>query len=88
MKASIKSDEYPKYFNTGSKLLAFISPTEMYKIEPIGSNKNPGVTIDHYNTRKMVIKHYPSSYIAEYTRAEFKSTLTRLYDVFFDKILK
>lgn len=52
--------KYPHYAKGAhsSTLYAFISKSEMYKIEPIGSNVgNDGITIDHYITRKMVLKH-------------------------------
>lgn len=53
-----KDQEFPVYKKGNKRLYAFISNKEMYKIEMIGSNKNEGCTIDHYTTRKMVLKHW------------------------------
>lgn len=86
MSAPIKDEDFPQYFKQGNQLLAFIAKDKMYKIEPIGSNKNPGVTIDHYITRNMVLKHYPNhgTAIAPY---EFKQILNKLYKAYIDVIV-
>lgn len=82
----IKEEDFPRYFRSGTKLLAFISKDKMYKIEPIGSNKNPGVTIDHYITRNMVIKHWPGKG-GELTKLQFKELMNKLFLAYIDKIL-
>lgn len=84
MSAPINKESYPKYFKKGNTLLAFVSPTEMYKIEAIGSNKNEGITIDHYITRTMVLKHWGGLEIKPLT---FKDLVTRLYKAYIEKIL-
>lgn len=50
---------YPLYqFSESRGLFAFMSPKDMYRVLNVGSNSgNEGITIDHYITRKMVIKH-------------------------------
>ncbi len=86
MSAPIKQSDFPKYFKQGSKLLAFVEKDKMFKIEPIGSNKNPGVTIDHYITRNMVIKHYPGRSATELSKHQFVELLNKLYESYIDKI--
>ena len=76
--APLKQSEYPKYFKTEHSLLAFMGPDKMFKVENIGSNKNPGITIDKYITRNMVLKHWPSPF-HEISKEEFKKTVQRLY---------
>lgn len=85
-RAPLSNDEYPVYFREKGKLLAFTAKDRMYKIEPIGSNKNPGVTIDHYITRNMVLKHYPIS-SEKVTAEQFKKTLTNLFESYIDRIV-
>lgn len=87
MAAPLQKEEYPKYFKTPKRLLAFVAPDRMYKIEAIGSNTNPGVTIDHYITRKMVLSHYPRGTGYEVTSSEFEELLKRLFDAYIDKIV-
>ncbi len=69
-------------------MLAFMSPTDMYKIEAIGSNKNEGVTIDKYITRNMVLRHWPGEGVArgECSKMAFQHYLKKLYNTYFDKI--
>lgn len=86
MSAPLKISEFPKYFKHGNKLLSFISKDEMYKIEPIGSNNNPGVTIDHYMTRNMVLKHWPFR-AQELTSEQFKKLLQKLFSAYIEKIV-
>jgi len=89
MLVPIRDEDFPQYFAESGKLLAFISRDKMYKIEPIGSNKNPGVTIDHYITRNMVIKHYPRySNRDQLTSIEFKRRLDRLFSAYISKIVQ
>lgn len=88
MEVPIKPEEFPRYFKDGSTLLAFVEKDKMFKIEAIGSNKNPGVTIDHYITRAMVRKHWPDRYWnKELTKKEFSELLQRLYGAYIDKIV-
>lgn len=86
MSVPIKEHEFPRYFNLKGKLLAFISKDKMYKIEPIGSNMNPGVTIDHYITRAMVLKHWPTHQFEEISQQQFRDLLTRLFTGYINKI--
>jgi hypothetical protein len=86
MIVQIKQSDFPKYFKDGNKLLAFVEKDKMFKIEPIGSNKNPGVTIDHYITRKMVLKHYPYR-ATELSKQQFADLLHRLYGSYINKII-
>lgn len=87
--APLNNDEYPMYFREKGKLLAFTAKDKMYKIEPIGSNHgSTGVTIDHYITRNMVIKHFPASRYAQKVAPEdFKKTLTNLFESYIDRIV-
>lgn len=88
MSAPLSSEHFPRYFKDGHKLLAFVDKDKMFKIEPIGSNKNPGVTIDHYITRKMVNSHWPSNvWNKELTKGEFESLLDTLFSAYIDKII-
>ncbi len=89
MRAPLKKEDYPRYFKTGSVILAFISPSEMYKIENIGSNRgNEGITIDHYKTRKMVLYYWPFEYYkTEVTETEFKRFYNRLFQLLLEKIV-
>jgi len=88
MKAPLELKEYPRYYNTGNRLLAFVTPSKMYKIEAIGSNKNPGVTIDYYITRNMVLRHWPGvgADKGEVSKEHFKHLINKLYKGYFDKI--
>lgn len=86
MKASLKQEDYPRYFKTGRTLLAFTGPDKMFKIEPIGSNKNPGVCIDHYITRNMVLRHFPYSHRDEISASEFSDLYKRLFNAYLEKI--
>lgn len=54
-----KKITYPVYqFSKERGLFAFIGPSEMYRILNVGSNSgSEGVCIDHYITRRMVLKH-------------------------------
>lgn len=89
MSVPIKDEEFPRYFKDGSKLLAFVAKDKMFKIEPIGSNKNPGVTIDHYITRSMVRKHWPGEwYKKELTKKEFSELLHKVYGAYINKIVE
>ena len=86
--APINPEEFPRYFKDGNTLLAFVEKDKMFKIEPIGSNSNPGVTIDHYITRSMVRKHWPYEwYKKELTKDEFTKLLQKLYGAYIDKIV-
>lgn len=86
MKAPLKQDEYPRYFKTSKALLAFTGPDKMFKIENIGSNMNPGVTIDHYTTRNMVLKHWPSVFF-EIRKEEFMEMFEKLYAAYLKKMI-
>ena len=88
MSAPIKQSDFPKYFQEGTKLLAFVEKDKMFKIEPIGSNKNPGVTIDHYITRNMVLKHFPGKTAKELSKQQFADLLRKLYGSYIDKIIE
>lgn len=76
MSVPIKQSDFPKYFKDGNKLLAFVEKDKMFKIEPIGSNKNPGVTIDHYITR------------TELSKQDFGVLLQKLYGSYINKIIE
>jgi hypothetical protein len=87
MAVPIKPQEFPCYFKDGRTLLAFVEKDKMFKIEPIGSNKNSGVTIDHYTTRSMVRKHWPDyAWTKQLTKREFTDLLHKLYGAYIDKI--
>jgi hypothetical protein len=79
-KRKIKKNQYPIYqFSKEHGLFAFMSPTDMYKIENVGSNSgNEGVTIDHYITRRMVIKHLRSIQM-DIDRDQFREIYNRLF---------
>lgn len=88
MKAPLKSEEYPRYFITGKTLLAFTAKDKMFKIEPIGTNMNLGVTIDRYVTRNMVIKHWPGNLSQEVSDSVFSYTYKKLFDAYLVNILR
>lgn len=85
-KAPLDPRKYPLYFMSGKLLLAFVAPDKMYKIEPIGTNKNEGVAIDHYKTRKMVLKHWGSA-TSQVSVSEFEITVLRLFSAYIAKII-
>ena len=87
MKVPIKDEEFPVYFILPGKALAFLSKDKMYKVEPIGSNKNPGVTIDHYITRSMVVKHWPQHNEKRSSPEEFKLVMSKLFTAYINKIV-
>lgn len=69
--------------------MAFTGPDKMYIITNGGSNKNPGVCLDHYITRRMVIKYYPGKYSGHRITAEqFKAQYEKLYAAYLTRILK
>lgn len=77
---------FPCYFKTDQALLAFTAKDQMYKVEMIGSNKNPGCTVDHYITRNMVIKHWPPSYY-KITAEQFAKYYTELFNSILQRIV-
>jgi hypothetical protein len=85
--APLNNDEYPFYFRSNKTLLAFVAKDKMFKVEAIGSNKNPGVTIDHYITRNMVLKHWPGTSVGAIDKRQFETLLKKLFDSYIDKIL-
>lgn len=81
--------KFPSYWiaNYGQRLYCFRSPTEMYKIEAVSSNKmNEGVCVDHYITRTMVLKHGRSPG-KEISAAEFEVKYRKLFDAIISKIV-
>lgn len=86
MKAPLSNSDYPMFFKMENKLLAFVAKDVMFKIEPIGSNTNPGVTIDHYVTRKMVLRHFPRNGV-QLSREEFEQLFLKLYKAYLHKII-
>ncbi len=87
MPVPIKKEDFPRYFKDGNLLLAFVAKDKMFKVAPIGSNKNTGVTIDHYITRNMVRKHWPlNTYQKELTKNEFAELLKKLFGAYISKI--
>lgn len=87
MSAPLNNEEYPFYFRSNKTLLAFVAKDKMFKVEAIGSNKNPGVTIDHYITRNMVLKHWPGGSGEAIDERHFEILLQRLFDSYIDKIV-
>ncbi len=85
MGALTQKETYPKYYRRDGYLIAIKSAKKMYKIEPRGSNKNEGITIDHYITRKMVLKYYGSG--QEVSAAVFKDLVVKLYQAYIEKII-
>lgn len=73
---------FPRYLKTQAGLIAFMSKDKMFLIRNQGSNMNPGVCVDYFITRKMVLKHAdtPGDLI---TREEF----VRLYNQLFTATL-
>lgn len=64
-------------------LCAFISKDEMYKITNSGTNPRcQGIAVDHYVTRKMVIKHLTNEFY-DIDREEF----ARRYRAIFAAVL-
>jgi hypothetical protein len=87
MHCSTKKEDYPKYFITPTYMLAFVAPDKMYKIEPRGTNKNEGIAIDHYITRRMVRHYWRDYYRAKQVDAfTFKAKLNALFSTYVDKI--
>ena len=85
--APLDNSEYPIYFKCTDKLLAFTAKDKMYKIEAVGSNHNPGVTIDHYTTRNMVLKHWPFRALEKkVSQSEFKMLMQKLFNAYVNKI--
>lgn len=84
--APLKNEDYPKYFIQSKTLLAFTAKDKMFKIEPVGTNSNPGVAIDHYTTRNMVIKHYPGSRGNEVSKEEFSKVYEKLFKAYLTNI--
>jgi len=77
-----KTWTYPRYMKCKDGLKAFIAPDKMFLIRNIGTNMNPGVSIDHYITRRMVLKHATDGDLI--TKDEFE----RLYNQLFSLTLK
>lgn len=84
--APLRQSEYPQYFKDSNALFAFVAPDKMFIIGPWGSNKNPGVTIDHYVTRNMVLKHWRESRL-KITEEEFKRLAEKVFTTYIDKIV-
>lgn len=75
-----KDQTFPVYaFNPGQGLFAFMGKKEMYKIENRGGNMNEGLTIDHYITRTMVLKHWQWKGKV-ITKDQFISVYRKLFD--------
>lgn len=81
-----KNTRYPVYFIAGKTLLAFIDKDKVYKIAPIGSNSNQGVTIDFYTTRRMVIQLWPKHNFVDIPVEKFKELYNKLFGSYLNKI--
>jgi 23S rRNA G2069 N7-methylase RlmK/C1962 C5-methylase RlmI len=77
---------YPLYkWDPEKGLFAFTSAKTMYRILNRGSNTNPGVTIDHYITRRMVLNHLEDSG-HEITREKYIELYTKIFNSYLEKI--
>lgn len=81
----MKNITYPLYRKTETRLYCFQSPTKMYKIEAIGTNMNPGMAIDHYITRNMVLKHLRWGG-TDITEQEFITLYQKLFSAILQKM--
>jgi hypothetical protein len=81
-----KDETYPAFFKrSDGSLTAFSGPDKMYMVSPTGSNTNPGVTLDHFITRKMVLKHY--GYGERITAGQFTTLYQKIYTAYLDHIV-
>jgi len=78
---------YPKYFKCKHCILAFVAKDKMFKLAPIGSNKNPGLTLDHYTTRTSVLNQWPKHDFKEITETEFIDLYKKFYNAYLEKLL-
>lgn len=80
-----KNERYPAYFRKEKQFVAITGPTTCYVLRPVGSNKNHGVCLDHYITRKQVLSYYGDG--KEITAEEFKEMYNKLHAAYLNKIL-
>lgn len=83
-----KNVTYPIYqFHPKEGLLAFTSPSTMYRVLNIGSNcGNTGVTLDYFKTRRMVIKHMQGSQF-DISPMKFIEKWSAIYSTYLNKIM-
>lgn len=81
--------KYPIYrFSRENGLFCFKGPSDMYRILNVGSNSgSEGVTIDHYRTRKMVLKHMVHAG-ENIDRDQFREIYNRCFESYRIKILE
>jgi hypothetical protein len=81
------SFEYPYYFLVDAKMiLIFKSAKHMFKIEPIGTNKNSGLIIDEY-TSKGTVKKYQDYRGEQITKFRLEKILDKLFTYTKNKII-
>lgn len=81
-----KDIQYPIYRISDRCFYAFIRKDYMFKIEPRGTNSNPGIAVDEYVTRNMVLHHLGKGG-KDVTRSQFEAVLQKLFSQTVNKIL-
>lgn len=81
-----KNEIYPSYFKrSDGVLIAIASKDKTFMVYPQGKNNNPGVTLDHYITRKMALRLYGTG--ERITGEEFKKAYEKIYSAYLTHIL-
>lgn len=81
-----KTETFPAYFlRKDGEMCAITAPNKMYLIKKEGTNRNAGITIDHFITRNQVRKYYGAG--AEITREQFIAAYEALYSHYLQGIL-